>query len=190
MFIACDSFWLRVAPVTVVSVASLSQDGRVGEAVKDEVQDWCKGEKKTEVLFFLLSASWKREREKSFASFRTMWPRHGYGHQRGRPRFCNDADGHAATEKKWVMKDPPSENVKKKDEDRTRWEISSRFCGWQASWPRLAAVSPTHLRRHFSCILTATTNTLQRSCLQRINSMKNVARLAGFVITLTKARVH
>ena len=45
MFIACDSFWLRVAPVTVVSVASLSQDGRVGEAVKDEVQDWCKGEK-------------------------------------------------------------------------------------------------------------------------------------------------
>ena len=114
MFIACDSFWLRVAPVTVVSVASLSQDGRVGEAVKDEVQDWCKGEKKTEVLFFLLSASWKREREKSFASFRTMWPRHGYGHQRGRPRFCNDADGHAATEKKWVMKDPPSENVKRK----------------------------------------------------------------------------
>ena len=71
-------------------------------------------EKKTEVLFFLLSASWKREREKSFASFRTMWPRHGYGHQRGRPRFCNDADGHAATEKKWVMKDPPSENVKRK----------------------------------------------------------------------------
>ena len=43
-----------------------------------------------------------------------MWPRHGYGHQRGRPRFCNDADGHAATEKKWVMKDPPSENVKRK----------------------------------------------------------------------------